>query len=119
YIALKFPVLGHDRLLALVTADGRARDLDADLVGDLHLDGLVVHFGDLSVNAARGDYLVADLERFLEFLNFLLAAFHRHEEHEIEDADDQRDRHETYQSARALAQASHCNYVEHGLREKV
>src|SRR5947208_628417 len=92
YITLKVPVLGHDRLLSLITADRGARDLDAHLVGDLHLDGLVVHFGDLSVNATRGDYLVADLERFLEFLNFLLAAFHRHQDHEIEDAEDQRER---------------------------
>ena len=38
----ELPRFRDDRLLALVAADGRPGDLDADLVGDLHLHGLVV-----------------------------------------------------------------------------
>ena len=51
-----------DRLLSLVAADGRLRDFDPHLVGDLELHALVAEARDLSVDAAGRDDAVADLQ---------------------------------------------------------
>ena len=51
-----------DRRLSLIAADGRLRDFDADLVGDLQLHALLAEPRDLAVDAAGRDHPIADLE---------------------------------------------------------
>src|SRR4051812_46479760 len=77
-----------DGILSLVAAHGGARHFYPDLVRNLDLDRLVVQLGNLPVDAARGDDLVADLERGLELFHLLLPPLHRHQDQEIEDAED-------------------------------
>ena len=43
----------HDRILALISADRLAGDLDPHLVGNLDLHRFLVQFRDLPVDAAR------------------------------------------------------------------
>src|SRR5687768_908623 len=92
-------------VLSLVSADGRARDFDADLVRDLDLNGLLVQLRDLPVNPARRDDLVADLEGLLELLHLFLPALHRKQDQEVKNAQDQRERQELQQSAGTLGRA--------------
>ena len=61
----------HERLFSLFSADGGAGDLDSDLVRNLDLDGLVGDTGNLTIDAAGHDNLVADLQRALELLTRL------------------------------------------------
>src|SRR4249920_1824786 len=75
----------YDRFLSLIPADGGPRDVDPDLVGDLHLDAGVGYTGDLAVDAARHDDFVADLQGRLELCHLLLTLAHRHEHEEIKD----------------------------------
>ena len=86
----------HDRLLALIAADRRFRDLDPDLFGDLKLDALIAQPRHLPVDAAGRHHAVADLERVEKRRHLLLLFLHRQQDHEIEDAEDQGERDERH-----------------------
>src|SRR6267142_6523083 len=108
YIVAKLVrVIRHHGLLPLVPPDSRARNLDPDLVRDLHLDRFLVQAGDLSVDAARGDDLVADLERLLKLLDLLLSPFHRQQNQKIEDPENERERQELEETSGALDRTRH------------
>ena len=72
----------------------RAGHLDAHVVGDLQLDGLLVHLGDRAVDAAGGHDPVAHLQRAEKLLHLLLPLLHRQQNDEIEDREDERERNE-------------------------
>ena len=61
-----------DRRPALIAADGRLRDLDPDLVGNLQLHALVAEPRHLAVDAAGRDDPIADLQALEELLHLLL-----------------------------------------------
>src|SRR5688572_23619229 len=82
------------RLLSLITDDGVFRDLDADLVGDLQLDGVAVDLRHRAIDAAVGNHAIADLQRLKEFLQLLLPPLGRQQDDEIEDREDESDRYE-------------------------
>src|SRR6185503_13314340 len=82
------------RLLSLITDDGVLGELDADLVGNLELNGIAVHLRHRSVHAARGDHTVADLERVEKLLQLLLLLLRRQENDEIKDREHERDRNQ-------------------------
>ena len=86
--------LRDDGFLTLVSDDSRSRDLDAYVVGDLELHGLITQPGDRSEHTARGDDAIANLQRREERLHLLLTLAHRQHHHEVEDAEDQRERNE-------------------------
>ena len=64
-----FPMYG-------LTEAFRSTYLDPDLVGDLQLHRSLVHLRDAAVDAARGDDLVADLQRLPELRHLLLPLSH-------------------------------------------
>src|SRR5262245_9385466 len=82
-----------DRRLPLIAADGRFRDLDLNLFGDLELDALFAQLGDLTVDAARRDHPVVHLEVLQELVHLLLLPLGRQQDDEIEDPqnEDERD----------------------------
>ena len=92
----------NDGRLSLIADDGGPGHVDAHVRGNLQLDGIVADLGDRAEEAARGDDLVADLQRGEEVLDLLLPVLHRQQDHEIEDGEDERERNELDQRADLL-----------------
>src|SRR5947207_12491937 len=91
-----------DRRLTLKAADGRLRDIDPDLVGNLQLHLVAVDAGNLAVDAAGRDDPVAFLQVVEKLLHFLLLSLTGEQDDEIEDPEDDDERNRLYERASAV-----------------
>src|SRR5262245_20378855 len=85
-------LLFNDWRLPLVAADGVARDIDPNLVGNLQRNAIAADLRDLPVDAAGRHDPVVLLQRVEKLLHLLLLTLGGQQDDEIEDPEDEHER---------------------------